>query len=51
MTQLESTKMVNSLKLKFIKKGGYEKFKKQLKLVCELHHKEFGVDLYPKHLK
>ena len=49
MTQLESTKQINSLKLKAIKKGGYAKFEKTLLAACKNHFELFGVDLTPKH--
>lgn len=49
-TQLESTKEINSLKIKAIKKGGYLKFKNEILMVCENHKKLFGNDLTPKQL-
>jgi hypothetical protein len=49
-TQLKSTKKINNLKLKAIKKGGYLKFKNEILLACELHKKLFGTDLIPKQL-
>ena len=49
-TQLESTKAINTLKLKAIKKGGYAKFKDAIILACANHKEMFGVDLTPKHL-
>jgi len=49
-TQLESTKAINSLKLKAIKKGGMQKFKSQILEACKLHLEMFGTDLTPKHL-
>lgn len=48
--QLESTKAINSLKSKAIKKGGYEKFKSEILEACKLHLENFGTDLTPKHL-
>jgi len=50
MTQLQSTKKINSLKLKAIKKGGYLKFKVQILEACKLHLELFGNDLTPLHL-
>ena len=50
MTQLQSTKQINILKSKAIKKGGYAKFKNALLLACTNHFQLFGVDLTPKHL-
>jgi len=47
-TQLESTKAINSLKMKAIKKGGYLKFKNEILIACENHKKIFGNDLTPK---
>ena len=49
-TQLESTKAINSLKSKAIKKGGYAKFKDEILLACANHKEMFGTDLTPKHL-
>jgi len=49
-TQLQSTKAINTLKLKAIKKGGYTKFKIQILEACKLHLEMFGTDLTPKHL-
>ena len=51
MTRLESTKQINSLKSKALKKGGYLKHKEIILTACNLHLKNFGVDLTPKHLK
>ena len=51
MNQLESTKAINSLKLKAIKKGGYAKFKNQILLACKFHLEMFGTDLTPLQLK
>ena len=50
LTQLESTKAINTLKSKAIKKGGYAKFKNQILEACKLHLEMFGTDLTPKHL-
>lgn len=50
ITQLQSTKTINSLKSKAIKKGCYAKFKIQMLGACELHFEMFGIDLTPKHL-
>ena len=50
MTQLESTKAINSLKSKAIKKGGYAKYKIQILEACKLHLKMFSTDLTPKQL-
>jgi hypothetical protein len=50
MTQLQSTKAINSLKLKAIKKGGYQTMKSQIIKACENHFKMFGVDLKPSHI-
>jgi hypothetical protein len=49
-TQLASTKQINSLKLKAIKKGGYEKFKNEILEACKNHFENYGVDLTPKQL-
>lgn len=49
-TKLDSTKHINNLKAKAIKKGGYAKFKNQILLACEKHKELFGSDLTPKHL-
>jgi len=49
-TQLQSTKAINSLKLKAIKKGGYNKYKEAIILACENHKKIFGTDLTLKQL-
>ena len=49
-TQLESTKAINSLKSKAIKKGGYSKFKDAILLACANHKEMFGTDLTPNHL-
>lgn len=49
-TQLESTKAINTLKLKAIKKGGYLKFKNQILEACAKHKELFGTDLTPLHL-
>jgi hypothetical protein len=51
MTQLQSTKAINTLKVKAIKKGGYVKFQNQILEACKLHFQNFGTDLTPKHLK
>jgi|TARA_R110000823_G_scaffold188979_1_gene320921 hypothetical protein len=48
MTQLQSTKNLNSLKLKAIKNGGYAKHRNIILLACEAHKAAFGVDLTPK---
>jgi hypothetical protein len=50
MTRLDSTKAINSLKVKAIRKGGYAKFKDQILVACALHLELFGIDLTPKHL-
>ena len=49
-TQLESTKAINTLKSKAIKKGGYAKYKSQILEACANHKEMFGTDLTPKHL-
>lgn len=49
-TQLESTKSINSLKSKAIKKGGYAKYKDAILLACANHKEMFGTDLTPKRL-
>jgi hypothetical protein len=49
-TQLESTKAINNLKAKAIKKGGYAKFKNEILNACKIHFELFGTDLTPKHL-
>lgn len=51
MTQLESTKYINDLKLKAIKKGGYHKLEKEIRLECKRHLDRFNVDLMPNQLK
>lgn len=48
--QLESTKAINTLKAKAIKKGGYLKFKNEILLACKKHLEMFGSDLTPLHL-
>ena len=48
--QLNSTKSINTLKLKAIKKGGYKKFKTEILDACKLHFEMFGTDLTPKQL-
>ena len=50
MTQLQSTKEINKLKAKAIRKGGYSKFKVQILEACTKHKELFGADLTPKHL-
>ena len=50
MTQLESTKKINTLKSKAIKKGGYSQFTNQILEACKLHFEKFGTDLTPRHL-
>lgn len=47
MTQLQSTKAINSLKVKAIKKGGYLKFKNEILTLCKNHFILFGIDLTP----
>lgn len=49
-TQLESTKAINNLKAKAIKKGGYTKCKTQILEACAKHKELFGTDLTPLHL-
>lgn len=51
MTRLESTKAINTLKNKAIRKGGYLKFKNAILTACQIHLDLYGVDLTPKHLK
>jgi len=50
MSQLDSTKAINNLKIKAIKNGGYYKFRMKIIASCEKHLELFGVDLTPKHL-
>jgi hypothetical protein len=50
MTQLQSTKAINDLKSKAIKKGGYSNLKDQILTACAKHKETFGTDLTPKHL-
>ena len=49
-TQLESTKAINSLKVKAIRNGGYKRFKTQILEACAKHKELFGSDLTPLHL-
>ena len=49
-TQLQSTKAINTLKVKSIRSGGYTKFKKQILNACKKHKELFGIDLTPKQL-
>lgn len=49
-TELESTKSINALKAKAIKKGGYHTLRSQIVDACEKHLHLFGKDLRPKHL-
>ena len=49
-TQLQSTKAINTLKVKAIKKGGYVNFKNQILDACAKHKEMFGTDLTPKQL-
>ena len=49
-TQLQSTKAINTLKVKAIKNGGYDKFKNQILDACAKHKEMFGTDLTPKQL-
>ncbi len=48
--QLESTKSINTLKVKAIRSGGYAKFKNQILEACAKHKELFGTDLTPKNL-
>lgn len=50
MSQLESTKAINRLKLSAIKNGGYVKNKGAIIEACTLHQSRFGQDLFPKQL-
>ena len=49
MTRLESTKNINNLKAKAIKKGGYKKFESIIISACKEHFNKFGIDLTPNH--
>jgi hypothetical protein len=49
-TQLQSTKAINTLKVKSIRNGGYTKYKKQILDACKKHKELFGIDLTPKQL-
>jgi hypothetical protein len=51
MSKLESTKAINSLKLKAIKKGGYAKLKAEILEACKKHFELFGTDLTPSQLR
>lgn len=50
MTELESTRAINTLKCKAIRRGGYAKFKNAILEACRIHKEMFGKDLTPKHL-
>ena len=50
MSNLESTKAINKLKLRAIKNGGYAKHATKIMKACELHLSTFGVDHRPKQL-
>ena len=50
MSNLESTKAINKLKLRAIKNGGYAKHSAKIMKACELHLATFGVDHRPKQL-
>ena len=51
MTRLQSTKNINSLKLKAIRNGGYKKHAKKIIEACNKHKDIFGIDLTPQHIK
>lgn len=51
MNELQSTKQINSLKVKAIRNGGFSKYKDQIIEKCKQHFEAFGIDLTPKHLK
>ena len=48
--QLQSTKAINTLKVKAIRNGSYAKFKNQIIEACSKHKELFGTDLTPKQL-
>lgn len=50
MTQLESTKAINALKVKATRNGGYKKYKNAIIEACKAHKELFGIDLTPKHI-
>ena len=51
MKRLQSTKNINSLKLKAIRNGGYKKHAKKIIEACNKHKDIFGIDLTPQHIK
>ena len=51
MTRLESTKKINNIKAKALKKGGYHKSKDLIIAMCGLHLIAFGNDLTPNQFK
>lgn len=49
--QLQSTKAINSIKVRAIKQGGYNTNREAIIEACNLHKELYNVDLTPKQLK